>query len=85
MVLPTKYSFISKPNCYGKALVAVGGKQSSSSDKKQYMLNAKLGIIDDNGRVLVTPKYKEFMSFLTIPRAYFLTTKDCVCRQQFIL
>ena len=65
MVLPTKYSFISKPNCYGKALVAVGGKQSSSSDNKQYMLNAKLGIIDDNGRSnWIYPKYKEFMSFL---------------------
>lgn len=63
VVLPTKYSFISKPNCYGKALVAVGGKQSSSSDNKQYMLNAKLGIIDDNGRVLVTPKYKGIHEF----------------------
>lgn len=63
VVLPTKYSFISKPNCYGKALVAVGGKLSSSSDNKQYMLNAKLGIIDDNGRVLVTPKYKGIHEF----------------------
>lgn len=62
VVLPAKYSFISKPNCYGKALIALGGKQTSS-DKKQYMLNAKLGVIDNNGGILVTPKYKGIHEF----------------------
>lgn len=62
VVLPTKYSFVSKPNSYGRALVAVGGKQTSN-DKKQYMLNAKLGIIDAKGNILVTPKYKGIYEF----------------------
>lgn len=63
VVLPTKYSFISKPNCYGKALLALGGKLTSTTDKKQYMLNAKLGVINDDGSISVTPKYKGIHEF----------------------
>lgn len=62
IVLPANYSFISKPNCYGKALIALGGKLTSYQ-KTQYMLNAKYGIIDGNGSVLVTPKYKGIHEF----------------------
>lgn len=57
IVLPAKYSQISKPNCYNRALIAVGGKSTSES-KGTYMANAKYGIIDNRGKILVTPKYK---------------------------
>ena len=62
VVLPANYSHISKPNCYGKALVAVGGK-ATANEKKTYMANAKYGIIDARGNILVNPKYKGLYEF----------------------
>ena len=62
ILLDAKYSQISKPNCYGKALITLGGK-ANKADKKTYMLNAKYGIIDANGRVLVQPRYKGLYEF----------------------
>lgn len=62
VVLPAKYSHISKTNCYGKALVALGGK-SSTNEKKTYMANAKYGIIDAKGEILIEPKYKGLYEF----------------------
>lgn len=62
LVLPAKYSFISKPNCYGKALIAVGGKKTAYGTE-QYMYNAKLGIINDDGSILIAPKYKGIHEF----------------------
>lgn len=62
IVLPADYSHISKPNCYGKALIALGGK-ATSNEKKTYMANAKYGIIDIKGNILITPKYKGFYEF----------------------
>ncbi len=64
IVLPAKYSFISKPNCYGKALLAQGGKQATDN-KKTYMANAKFGIVNGDGSVAVTPKYKGLFEFST--------------------
>lgn len=62
IVLPAKYSFISKPNCYGKALIAVGGK-ATVEEKKTYMANAKYGIIDAQGKILIKPTYKGLYEF----------------------
>ena len=62
VVLPVNYSHISKANCYGKALIALGGKPSSY-DKKTYMANAKYGIIDTKGNILVNPQYKGLYEF----------------------
>lgn len=62
VVLPANYSHISKPNCYNKALIALGGK-ATPNDKKTYMANAKYGIIDNRGNILVTPKYKGLYEF----------------------
>ena len=62
IVLPAKYSLISKPNCYGKALIAVGGK-ATVADKKTYMANAKYGVIDNHGKILVQPAYKGLYEF----------------------
>lgn len=64
IVLPAKYSFISQPNCYGKALLAQGGKQTVDN-KKTYMANAKLGIVNGDGSIAVTPKYKGLFEFST--------------------
>lgn len=66
IVLPAKYSMISKTNCYGKALLALGGK-SVTNDKKTYMQNAKYGIIDTKGNVLIEPKYKGLYEFAYDP------------------
>ena len=62
VVLPANYSHISKPNCFGKALIAVGGK-ATANENKTYMVNAKYGIIDNKGNILVTPKYKGLYEF----------------------
>lgn len=62
IVLEPKYSNISKPNCYGKALISIGGK-ATSNEKKTYMANAKYGIIDVNGRILISPTYKGLFEF----------------------
>lgn len=61
-VLKPDYSIISKTNCYGKALIALGGK-ATANEKKTYMANAKYGIIDRNGNILVTPKYRGLYEF----------------------
>lgn len=62
VVLPANYSHISRPNCYGKALIAVGGK-ATANEKKTYMANAKYGIINTRGNILVDPKYKGLYEF----------------------
>ena len=62
IVLPVNYSHISKLNCFGKALIALGGK-ATANEKKSYMNNAKYGIIDAKGNILVTPKYKGLYEF----------------------
>lgn len=62
IVLPVKYSHISRLNCYNKALIAVGGKPTTE-EKGTYMKNAKYGIIDNRGNILVNPKYKGLYEF----------------------
>lgn len=62
IVLKPDYSVISKPNCYGKALIAKGGK-ATQQNKKTYMLNAAYGIIDADGNVLIAPQYKGLFEF----------------------
>ena len=62
VLLDAKYSNISNPNIYGKALIALGGK-ATQNEKKTYIANAKYGIIDKKGNILVTPKYKGLYEF----------------------
>ena len=62
IVLPVIYSHISKLNCFGKALIAIGGK-ATSNEKKTYMANAKYGIIDNRGNILVNPTYRGLYEF----------------------
>ena len=62
IVLPVKYSHISKLNTYGKALIALGGKATKSEDGT-YMANAKYGIIDAHGKILINPLYKGLYEF----------------------
>ena len=79
ILLAPKYSLISKPNCYDRALVALGGKATVNSNdmymvsydekpnillgKGTYMLGAKYGVIDTMGKVLIEPKYKGLYEF----------------------
>lgn len=62
IVLPAKYSYIFKPNCYGKALIALGGK-AAPDGKKTYIFAAKYGIVDAKGNILVEPKYRGLYEF----------------------
>ncbi len=62
IVQECKYSHISKPNYYGKAIIALGGK-ATSNDKKTYMYNAKYGIIDASGNIVIAPTYKGLYEF----------------------
>ena len=62
IVLPVSYTNISKLNCFGKALIASGGSLMTV-DKNKYMANAKYGIIDQNGKILVKPQYQGLYEF----------------------
>lgn len=62
IVLDVKYSLITKANCYGKALIAIGGK-ATVNDKRTYMANAKYGIINQDGNILVQPIHKGLYEF----------------------
>lgn len=68
IVLPVKYTHITKPNCYHKALIAQGGKLKTTESSKKYMLNAKYGIIDVNGNIVIAPKYRGFYEFAYNPK-----------------
>lgn len=67
IVLAVKYSMISKSNSFGKSLIAVGGK-STTNEKKTHLQNAKYGIIDNKGNVLIEPKYKGLYEFAYDPK-----------------
>lgn len=62
LILPVKYSHVSTPNCYGKALIALGGR-SVVNEGKSYMSNAKYGIVDTAGKILIEAKYKGLFEF----------------------
>lgn len=46
-----KHSLIGRLNCYGKALIAIGGKE-----KNGILNGTKFGLIDNNGKMIVVPK-----------------------------
>lgn len=63
-VLPIKYSQISRPNQYGLSLLGLGGKATKTKDgKNTYMMNAKYGIINNRGSIVIEPKYKGLYEF----------------------
>lgn len=59
MPVKPKYSFISRPNCYGKALITAGGKE-----KKGVISGAKVGLVNTDGQIIIEPKkYTELCEF----------------------
>lgn len=62
IVLPVEYSLVTKPNVYKRALVAKGGR-ATSNENKTFMANAKYGIIDEKGHVLIDANYKGLYEF----------------------
>lgn len=62
VLVDAKYSLISRPNCYGKALIAKGGK-ATVQDNKTYMKGAKYGIVGSDGKVIIEPSYKGLYEF----------------------
>ncbi len=77
ILLPVKYTHVSDLNCHGKAWIAQGGFVASdaknkakipllsmiSQSTKPVVGKAKIGIIDCEGNILVTPKYKGLYEF----------------------
>lgn len=54
-----KYSFISRPNCYGKALITASGKE-----KKGTLSKTKVGMVNTDGKIVIEPKkYTELCEF----------------------
>jgi len=62
IVLKPDYTVITPTNCYGKALIAKGGK-AAQMDKKTYMRDAKYGVIDSKGNILIPAEYKGLWEF----------------------
>ena len=62
IVLKPDYTVITPTNCYGKALIAKGGK-AAQMDKKTYMRDAKYGIIDIKGNIIIPAEYKGLWEF----------------------
>ncbi len=62
IVLNPSYTFISRLNCYGKALITQGGKQDND-DGRSYIAKAKYGVIDTDGNVLIAPMYNGLYEF----------------------
>lgn len=62
IVLKPEYSFISPSNCYGKAVIAKGGK-ATQKDQKTYMQDGKHGIIDAKGNILIPAEHKGLWEF----------------------
>ena len=59
VLLKPKYSFIGRPNCYGKTLITVGGKE-----KKGVVSGAKVGLVTTDGKIIIEPKkYDELCEF----------------------
>lgn len=70
VVLPANYTMVSKPNKYGKALIAKGGKQTTSG-RSSYLQNAKFGIIEESGKVLIPASYKGLYEFASPMQGYY--------------
>ncbi len=87
-VLDKKLSHISKLNTYGRAWIAMGGK-AAKSGQSTFIAKCKYGIINADGKELVTPTYKGIFEFslkwdnaqsacgpCTIPYTYQMSTND---------
>ena len=62
ILLEAKYSYVSKFNCYGLAWLTQGGK-IQTVDGKQSISGGKMGIVNKEGTLLLTPKYKGVFEF----------------------
>ena len=64
IILEPKYSYVSRYNCYGLAWITLGGKLVSANGK-QSVVSGKMGIIDKNGTIILTPNNKGVFEFST--------------------
>jgi len=66
-LVKAQYSYISAFNCYGKALVAAGGKLTASTQQKgkSFLLAAKYGVLNVDGSLAIPVKYKGLYEFAT--------------------
>lgn len=64
VILNTDYTYISPFNCYGKAILAKGGKmQNEPSTKKDFVSGATFGILNSDGKVCIPAEYKGLYEF----------------------
>lgn len=62
MKLEAKYTHLSRPNQYGKAWVAMGGKVKPINGKS-YFMGGKYGIVNSDGSIAVPAIYKGLFEF----------------------
>ena len=65
VLVQAKYSYISGFNRYGKALLAVGGKSTPNQQMKgkNYLMNAKYGVLNADGTIAIEAKWKGLYEF----------------------
>lgn len=59
------FTFISQFNCYGKALVAVGGKPARTDDKRSYLEGAKYNVMNTDGMLIGKDYYYGLFEFIS--------------------
>ena len=58
-LLKAAYTYISPFNCYGKALLASGGKSTADTKtKKNYLFAAQYGVLNADGSIAIPVKFK---------------------------
>ena len=63
-LVKAQYTYISDFNCYGKALIASGGKTMNDAQaKKNYLFTAKYGVLNADGTIAIPAKYKGLYEF----------------------
>lgn len=67
-LLKVQYSYISEFNCYGKALLALGGKPMANQQVKgkSFLMGAKYGVLNEDGTIAIEPKWKGFYEFTQV-------------------
>lgn len=64
VILKPEYTYISQFNCYGKAILAKGGKmQNDPSTKNDFVSGATFGILNAGGTIAIPAEYKGLYEF----------------------
>lgn len=84
-LLKVQYSYISEFNCYGKALLALGGKPTPNQQAKgkSFLLGAKYGVLNADGTVAIPANLKGFYEFTQVVDANTVGTGKQMARRVY--